>query len=218
MKSSKVLLIVFLASYLVSHDLPSLEISDGDIILYNDIVSDFKKYIKYQQQTDQYFKDGNYKAAFKGYIDLAETNDKYAQYKLAYMYYMGVYVEKDLIEAFAWSYVASENKQKKYINFYEDISKQISGEELANAQQLAIDYRKKSGNLSVLLSLKSLMSKKSICERDTPVEKCRFYNPILHEAISEIISGEIFYDEFKLDEYIVEYSTPLFEYSDLEVE
>lgn len=170
----------------------------------------------FQKQVDNHFKAERYLRAFEGYSELAKTNDKYAQYKLAYMYSEGLATEVDTKEAFAWAVVAAEGRQSQYVDFYKQIKKTIKKNELNRYYEHADVYLKNYGNLAMLLHIKALLSKKKLCRQSESLEDCEYYNPDFQNSINKIFPVNVSFDEGKVDEYIVFYSKPFYEYSDLD--
>ncbi|MDA3934776.1 MAG: hypothetical protein PF630_10700 [Gammaproteobacteria bacterium] len=93
-----------------------------------------------QDEADTRYKKGRYKEAFPMYLDLAEFGDKFSQYRAAFMYEHARGVERDLIKAYAWSYVAAEEPNKPLRDYHRRVAKKLSPEELEQAKRLAADY------------------------------------------------------------------------------
>lgn len=82
----------------------------------------FAKELKeYQVEADQYYAQGNYKKAFKGYFKLAKIGDHYSQYWVANMYANGEGKKTDLKYAYAWSVLAAESGREKLIRNSEEL-------------------------------------------------------------------------------------------------
>ncbi|MCG8465758.1 MAG: hypothetical protein MI750_13045 [Xanthomonadales bacterium] len=67
-----------------------------------------ESYTPQREVADMTFARQDYVQAFSQYLALAESGDKVSQYKLALMYYFGLGVDVDRIEATAWAMVAQE--------------------------------------------------------------------------------------------------------------
>jgi len=82
----------------------------------------FAKELKeYQAEADQYYAQGNYKKAFKGYFKLAKIGDHYSQYWVANMYANGEGKRADLEYAYAWSTLAAESGREKLVRHSEEL-------------------------------------------------------------------------------------------------
>lgn len=193
-----------------------IKTTSGGFIIENSIASDFDEYQDFQNQADLSFNEGKYKAAYDSYLELAKTNDKYSQYRLAYMYLQGLHVDKQPKEAFAWSAVAAENGQSEYLGLFNLIKGELTDTEIKQSIDHAEVYRKKYGNLAILLSIKSFIEKRDLCKKIRPLSECVNYNPALYKNIIDIIPSKVFFDAEKIDEYIILYSKPLYHYSDIE--
>ncbi len=134
---------------------------------------------KTQERADVHYKAERYKQAFKLYHQLAEYNDKFSQYRVAYMYANGRGVEKDMTEAFAWSYVASETRQKGFVNYHVKVRDSLTPEQIDSGKELAQEYREDYGTFAVASKARRLVRKQkgscvgsrvgSSCDRVTSV-------------------------------------------------
>lgn len=95
---------------------------------------------RFQQITDQSFDDGHYARALSNYKRLSKLSDKYSQYRLAVMYLQGLGVEHNLIEAYAWSYVAAESSKKPYVDFHKAVREMLEPQQQDAAREKAGDY------------------------------------------------------------------------------
>jgi len=80
-----------------------------------------KELKEFQVEADQYYQQGNYKKAFKGYFKLAKIGDHYSQYKVSNMYANGEGKKLDLEYAYAWSALAAESGQEELIQISEEL-------------------------------------------------------------------------------------------------
>ncbi|GAB4116699.1 MAG: hypothetical protein Tsb0027_08480 [Wenzhouxiangellaceae bacterium] len=92
-------------------------------------------------QTDRLYKSGDYYNAFTRYQKMAEYGDKFSQYRLAVMYEMGRGVDKDLVQAFAWSYVAAETGQQQFKDYHRMVRQQMTADQIQAAGKLTRDYQ-----------------------------------------------------------------------------
>ena len=98
-----------------------------------------------QQRADDAYADQSYKTAYRRYMKLAEVGDKFAQFRLAVMYEEGQHVEQDMIAAYAWSYLAAENRRKEYLSYHASIKAKLKPDQLEAARQRAGDLVAKYG-------------------------------------------------------------------------
>jgi len=92
-------------------------------------------------QADALYERGNYKHAFRQYEDMAKYGDKFSQLRLAVMYELGRGVDKDMLQAFAWSYVAAETGHEQYKNYHKMVRAQMTPEQIKSAKQTTRDYQ-----------------------------------------------------------------------------
>ncbi len=100
---------------------------------------------KYQAEADQYYAEGNYKKAFKGYFKLAKTGDHYSQYWVSNMYANGEGKKVDLEYAYAWSALAAESGEERLIRNSEELlaRNDDKGGALKKAEKLNSKYGKR---------------------------------------------------------------------------
>ena len=82
----------------------------------------------------------DYKEAVKWYRLAAEQGNANAQYILGLMYCLGQGVAQNFIEAHKWLNIAGANGEKKATEFRDDVAKQMSPEQIAEAQRLAKEW------------------------------------------------------------------------------
>jgi len=114
---------------------------------------------KLQDTADADYKAEDYQRAFKRYHQLAKYNDKYSQYRIASMYAKGLGVEKNMVEAYAWTYVAAETKQKGFVNYHVSIRSKLNDSELQEGKNLASEYLKDYGTFAVASDARKLIRK-----------------------------------------------------------
>ncbi|MDA3934017.1 MAG: hypothetical protein PF630_06790 [Gammaproteobacteria bacterium] len=90
-----------------------------------------------QEKADMAFKKENYARAFRLYKPLAEVSDKFSAYRIAIMYESGLHVDQDIIEAYAWSYLAAETDIPNFRNYNEAIKRRLSDDKLQQARKRA---------------------------------------------------------------------------------
>lgn len=118
----------------------------------------------YQQRADKAFDSERYDRARREYRELAKLGDKYAQYRLAVIYEQGLGVPIDLIEAYAWSYVATESERSEYKEYHRSIRGQLNGRQLEAARELAGDRIGELGTYTVAINArKEIRQQKSEC-------------------------------------------------------
>lgn len=90
---------------------------------------------------DAIYQRGDYKRAFSQYQAMAKYGDKFSQLRLAIMYELGRGVDKDLTQAFAWSYVAAETGHQQFKDYHKMLRAQMTSEQISSAKQITRDYQ-----------------------------------------------------------------------------
>ena len=85
----------------------------------------------------------NYKEAVKWYHKAAEQGDAAGQYNLGLMYRIGRGVPKDYVAAYAWYRLAAYSGIKGGSKSRETIAKEMTLEQIAEAQELSKELLKK---------------------------------------------------------------------------
>jgi TPR repeat protein len=85
----------------------------------------------------------DYKQAVKWYTKAAEQGEPNAQVKLGLLYALGHGVNKDYIQSHAWLNVASANGDETAQEHRDLITKNMTAEQIAKAQELAKELFKK---------------------------------------------------------------------------
>ena len=80
-----------------------------------------KELAEYRTEANQYYDDGNFKKAYKGYLKIAKIGDQYSQYWVAYMFANGEGKKVDLEDAYAWSTLAAEGGDEKLLSYSADL-------------------------------------------------------------------------------------------------
>jgi len=99
----------------------------------SDVVA--KELTEYRAEADQYYDDGNYKKAYKGYLKIAKIGDQYSQHWVSHMYENGEGKSVDLEDAYAWSVLAAEGGDEKLVAHSAGLLEQIIDK--AGAQKAA---------------------------------------------------------------------------------
>ena len=92
-------------------------------------------------QADALYDREDYEHAFPQYLTMAEYGDKFSQFRVAVMYELGRGVDKDLLQAFAWSYVAAETGHEQFKNYHKMVRAQMTPEQINAAKQTTRDYQ-----------------------------------------------------------------------------
>jgi len=100
----------------------------------------------YRDLADQYYSEGNYKKAFKGYLKIAKIGDHYSQYWVSHMYANGEGKKVDLEAAYGWSALAAESGKEKLIINSEAMLERVSDKNAAlkAAEKLNKKYGKEA--------------------------------------------------------------------------
>jgi len=73
----------------------------------------------------------------------AEQGSADAQFKLGYIYTQGSYLEKDIIKAYMWLSLAADRKHRQAAVRRDEVAKQMTPQQLAEAQRLAHEWKPK---------------------------------------------------------------------------
>lgn len=103
-------------------------------------------YVSKQQQADQLYANGKYSEALSNYLRLAKQGDSFSQYRVSYMYLQGQGREADIVEAFAWAYLAAQNKQDPLIDYRDTVSRLVPKDQQNKAMRKLDYYMRKWGN------------------------------------------------------------------------
>lgn len=97
-------------------------------------------YHSVKRRADSSFNSRQYHQAVQIYLTLARYGDKFAQYRLAFMYQNGLGVNADLQQALAWAYVAAEKHTHPALGLYRSIKDALSSAQWAAAEPLTMQY------------------------------------------------------------------------------
>jgi hypothetical protein len=103
-------------------------------------------YVSKQEQADQLYAKGKYSDALKLYLQLAKQGDSFSQYRVSYMYLEGQGHEENIVEAFAWSYLAAQNKSDPLIDYRDTVAKMVPRDLQPKAMRKLDYYMRKWGN------------------------------------------------------------------------
>jgi hypothetical protein len=103
-------------------------------------------YVSKQDQADQLYASSKYVEAFRNYLILAKQGDAFSQYRVSYMYLEGQGHESDIVEAFAWSYLAAQNKSDPLIDYRDTVSALVPKDQQNKAVRKIDYYMRKWGN------------------------------------------------------------------------
>ena len=109
----------------------------------------------------------NYKKSFSLYQQMAEEGDSYSEFRIGMMYFYGIGVNKDNIRAYAWTAIASKYNSQ-YLVLRDKILKNLTSDEVNDAQYLAQDYYNKYNKYLDLLRTET---KEAIMHRKDDTEK-----------------------------------------------
>ncbi len=195
---------------------------------------------KLQERADDNFNDGHYRQAHSEYLQLAQFNDKYSQYMLGHMYANGLGVDKNLQQAFAWSYVSAETRQKALVNAHVGIRDMLSPQQLDQARDLADEYHEEYGTYAVANKARRIVRKSkrsctgsrlgSSCDRVAAASlncninaqgllagECLTFGSIGLPAVAGLQPSDIRTVEKHLKDLIREYNPGRVELGDLEI-
>lgn len=193
----------------------------------------------YQQRADRFYDEGRYDQAVRIYQKLSQYSDKFSQYRLASMYLDGFGVQKDLLEAYAWSYVSAESRKPSYVAFHKEIRSMLDEEQLALARDKAGEYIAEYGLFRNAVDARQLIaSEKKRCtgsrvgatcsrvgvssvacnlnNRSIPSRRCLGFGSIGITGIG-ILPADLRKVERALDTFIQEYNPGRVELGDFEL-
>lgn len=117
-----------------------------------------------QTQADLAYQSGHYDRAYQLYQQLNKAGDKFSAFRIATMYEDGLHVEQDMIEAYAWSYLAAESGRQALRAYHEDIKQRLSNAQLDQARSRAGELIRDYGMFTyATASKKTLRSMLSQC-------------------------------------------------------
>jgi len=99
-----------------------------------------------QDKADAFYSKGQYSEALREYLKLAKKGDSFSQYRVSYMYLEGLGQEAEIVEAFAWSYLAAQNRSDPLIDYRDTVAKLVPPELQPKAMRRLDYYMRKWGN------------------------------------------------------------------------
>ena len=106
-------------------------------------------YERAQQQADEFYQEGDYRKAYRKYLDLAKVGDSFAQYRVSYMNLYGQGRSKDVVEAFAWSTLAAQNKHPELVEYRDTLWEALDEDIQEDAETKADKYMNRYGNIAL---------------------------------------------------------------------
>lgn len=100
---------------------------------------------KLQKRADIAYQKQRYGRALQVYQLLSEAGDKFSAFRIATMYEDGLSVDKDLVEAYAWSYLAAETRRQAFVDYHRQIKQRLGDEQLAVARTRAGELIREHG-------------------------------------------------------------------------
>ena len=94
-------------------------------------------------EAEQYYADADFKKAYKLYLKLAQSGDRYSQKRIAHMYAEGEGKSASLTESYAWSILAAEGNEEQLATINHDLLPKI--ENASKAEKKAAKLTKKYG-------------------------------------------------------------------------
>jgi TPR repeat protein len=94
-------------------------------------------------EAEQFYADAEFKKAYKLYLKLAQSGDRYSQKRIAHMYAEGEGKSASLTEAYAWSILAAEGNEEQLATINQDLLPKI--ENASKAEKKAAKLTKKYG-------------------------------------------------------------------------
>jgi len=103
-------------------------------------------YVSKQEQADRLYDQSKYNDAFTLYLRLAKQGDSFSQYRVSYMYLLGQGHEEDILEAFAWSYLAAQRREDPLIDYRDTVARMVPKELQPKAMRKLDYYMRKWGD------------------------------------------------------------------------
>ena len=102
-----------------------------------------------QQHADRFYEAGEYRKAYRKYIELAKIGDSFSQYRVSYMHYSGEGQATDPVEAYAWAVLAAQNGNHDLVAYRDAIWDALPEADRHEAEDLAANYLNRWGNLAL---------------------------------------------------------------------
>lgn len=107
-----------------------------------------------KERADEYYEDKKYRRALSLYRDtLAETGDKYAQYMVGYMAYLGQGLDADPAMASAWFRLAAERPGSPFQEVLQRVEAGLSDDQSQRAVELHASLYENFGDRAILQRL-----------------------------------------------------------------
>ena len=102
-----------------------------------------------QQHADRFYEAGEYRKAYRKYIELAKIGDSFSQYRVSYMHYSGEGQDPDAVEAYAWAVLAAQNGNHDLVSYRDALWDALPASERDRAEEHAAGYLDRWGNLAL---------------------------------------------------------------------
>lgn len=213
----------------------------GTAGISNGTVNAVHAFEKLQTNADKLYVEKKYTEAFDAYLQLAQLNDKFSQYRVSVMYMFGRGAQQNLAEAYAWSYVSAEGRQKGYVNNHVYIRDLLNAQELHNGKQLVDEYHIQYGSFAIASEARKLIKREKRtcagsrlggnCDRvgafgincgvTTPsgslARSCLVFGSIGLPGVPSMLPADIYAMEEQLELMIDHYNPGFVELGDLEI-
>lgn len=214
---------------------------DGAQGISNGTVNAVHAFEKLQKTADEFYAAKEYSKAYDAYLQLAKLNDKFSQYRISVMHFFGRGVKQNLAEAYAWSYIAAEARQKGYVNNHVYIRDLLNEQELQNGRQLVDDYHLEYGTFAIASEARKLIRQErrtcvgsrtgGSCDRvgafgvncgvTTPkgslARTCLVFGSVGLPGVPSMLPADIYAMENQLELMIDHYNPGFIELGDLEI-
>lgn len=114
---------------------------------------------KLQKRADIAYQKKRYARALQAYQLLSEAGDKFSAFRIATMYEDGLGVDKDLVEAYAWSYLAAEIQRQTFVEYHSQIKQRLADGQLAIARARAGELIREHGIYTTAIRTKDTLRK-----------------------------------------------------------
>lgn len=102
-------------------------------------------------RADADYAEGDYRRAFKTYLQLAKKGDPFSQYRASYMYLTGEGVERDYARAFAWAVLAAESEDPQLEAYLEEVKVLVPTDTRDDAQEQAEHHLREWGRVALAI-------------------------------------------------------------------
>lgn len=118
-------------------------------------------------KTDRFFTEKNYEQARQGYLEAANLGNPHAYYQLATIYYKGLGVEKDVLNALIYFSLAAEYKYHDAEKILNSMFSNISPEEKQSLTNILSKFNKNNGKQSVIAKYFPILNQKNLAHKIT---------------------------------------------------